>query len=311
MKAFTLYEGELPGDVSEDFEPFLFNSQRHLRSQRNTSLHSFYLADSRRIVALVHFEIAASLATSLPYVPFGSVEFSPDLDAETVMYFVEQVELRLRQRSISRVMIKMPPQRYQQNGLLLKVILLNADYHLTQSTPAACISVDSSSYRSRIKSNELRRLRKCERALMQFRPLPSDELKTVYDFVVACREERQHSLSMEWEALNDTVRHCPDDFFLFAIMHDDIMIAASIAVRINRQVLYHFYPGHLQAYNAFSPMVMLIDGIYSWCQYKGITLFDLGTSALPDGHPDPGLLNFKRNAGGVLSDKLTFEKELN
>ncbi|GAB4027621.1 hypothetical protein GCM10028773_59450 [Spirosoma koreense] len=55
-------------------------------------------------------------------------------------------------------------------------------------------------------------------------------------------------------------------------------------------------------------MVMLLDGLFVYCQQHRIQLLDLGTALDENGQPKPGLMRFKRNVGAQESPKLVFEK---
>ena len=223
--------------------------------------------------------------------------------------FLERVESRLLEMNVQKVIIKNPPHIYSEEQLfLLNVLLLNKKYKVIHTALAASIIVGQDSFRTRIKANELRRLKKCERENFSFHELSIADMEMVYNFIYDCRKERNQSLSMTREALLQTISFCEQDFFLFGVFAEDKMIGASITVLVNKDILYNFYPAHLRTYNAFSPAVMLIEGMYKWCQSKEITLLDLGTSVL-ESHTNLSLLNFKLNMGGSLSMKLTFEKE--
>ena len=309
MKELRLHEGELPEEIREAAELSLFNRQCHLRSQKNSALHSFYFVSGETALASIHFNIENSIAISLPHVPFGSVEFSKALRPETLSDFLEQVESRLLAINVRKIIIKNPPHIYSKEQLsLLNFVFLNKKYKVTHTVLTASIIVGQDSFRARIKANELRRLKKCERENFSFRELSIMDMEIVYDFIYDCRQERNQSLSMKREELRQTINFCNQDFFLFGVFAENEMIAASITVLVNKNVLYNFYPAYLHAYHAFSPTVMLIEGMYKWCQSKEITLLDLGSSVL-EGHTNFSLLNFKLNVGGSLSMKLTFEKE--
>jgi hypothetical protein len=73
-------------------------------------------------------------------------------------------------------------------------------------------------------------------------------------------------------------------------------------------VLYNFYPASPLAYNSFSPVVLLNEGLHAFGRASGLALLDLGTSTLPTGL-NSSLLQFKRHLGGILSLKLSFEWE--
>jgi lipid II:glycine glycyltransferase (peptidoglycan interpeptide bridge formation enzyme) len=114
---------------------------------------------------------------------------------------------------------------------------------------------------------------------------------------------------MTFADLNKTVVTFPDRYLLFGIMKEGEIIAATISIQINQNCLYNFFANHDRKYNSLSPLILLIEGIYAYCQENRIGLFDLGTSAL-QGKPNFNLLDFKMHIGGVPSAKLTFNKTI-
>jgi hypothetical protein len=106
-----------------------------------------------------------------------------------------------------------------------------------------------------------------------------------------------------------TVEAFADEFVFFEVMKGYERTAASIAIRVANDILYNFYSAHHSRYDAWSPVVMLIEGMYGWCQQQGIRLLDLGTSAV-DNQPNFSLLDFKLRLGAQPTAKLTFAKDL-
>ena len=143
----------------------------------------------------------------------------------------------------------------------------------------------------------------------QFKTLPIAEIDKVYEFILKCRTQRDQTLSMTLEQVNKVADAFPNEFFLFGIFVHKEMVAASISIRVHRDILYNFYSGHLKKFDSISPVVTLIGGMYKYCSSHQFHLMDLGTSAI-NGQPNFGLLDFKLRLGAVPSMKLTFEKDL-
>jgi len=74
-------------------------------------------------------------------------------------------------------------------------------------------------------------------------------------------------------------------------------------------VLYNFYHDHSGDYDHLSPVVLLNEGLYNFCQRNKIGLLDLGTSNIDD-KVNESLLAFKLHLGAQPSRKLTFFKTL-
>ena len=85
--------------------------------------------------------------------------------------------------------------------------------------------------------------------------------------------------------------------------------ALTVAIQVDKQVLYNFYPASPLRCNSLSPVVMLNEGLHAFAQASEMAVLDLGTSTLDNG-PNASLLRFKRHLGGVAGLRLSWEREL-
>lgn len=129
-------------------------------------------------------------------------------------------------------------------------------------------------------------------------------MREAFEFIRNCRSEKGYHLSLTFDALSQLFQDFPRDFRIFSVRTAKNELAAcTVAVRINNDVLYNFYPASPLRFNNFSPAVMLTEGLYQVCRAENYTMLDLGTSALPSG-PNFPLMNFKKHLGGQPSLKL-------
>ena len=101
-----------------------------------------------------------------------------------------------------------------------------------------------------------------------------------YELIRRFRLSRGLSLSLELESVRAMFVHFPEACKVFVVKDQEKIIAATIAIVVNDQILYNFYPAHDAAYQTFSPVVMLTDGLYRFCQQQGFALLDLGQRLL-------------------------------
>ncbi len=66
---------------------------------------------------------------------------------------------------------------------------------------------------------------------------------------------------------------------------------------------------HDDAYKQYSPVIAIIEALYTTCQDHSFSMLDLGTS-MTQGKPNFSLLDFKTRLGGVVTEKLTLYKKL-
>ncbi|MBL7847466.1 MAG: hypothetical protein JNL40_08365 [Cyclobacteriaceae bacterium] len=260
-------------------------------------------------MAQVAFHVSDHVARSPLRAPFGSFLFSDRAAPQGLYDFVHQVERQLSKRGVSIVTLTEPPSVYRTKGALLHTILLNQGYRISNAELSSCIRIDRLDFEEKIEAWEKRKIKQAKQKGVVVRILPIDQLALVYQFIQKCREQRSHTLSMTLPELEATARPYQHEFVLSgAFLHKE-MVAASIAIRVHPNILYNFYSGHLKKHDSFSPMVMLLGGLYRYCEKQNIQLLDLGTSSL-HGQPNFTLLDFKLRLGAEPSIKLSFEKQL-
>jgi lipid II:glycine glycyltransferase (peptidoglycan interpeptide bridge formation enzyme) len=223
--------------------------------------------------------------------------------------FLQYIEEDLRKSAIKKIIIKNPPTLYNpQLQTLLQVFLSNLAYRINTAEPGAIFIVDKSG--KQLSSQwEKRKVKQAHEKELKLRHEGVDQLNTLYTFIHSCRVQKGYPSSMTVEDLRRTVNTFPERFLLTSIHKKKELVAASICVRCNSHVLYHFYSDHNTLNKTTNPTVFLIRSLYEYCFKNRIALFDLGTSSI-GGIPNFGLLNFKLRLNATPTTKFTFEKDL-
>jgi hypothetical protein len=301
---------EIPAAFVRDYDTFLFNNSIHLRLQSANWLHIYLVRKvNQKVIAEISFHITDDRAFSPLRAPFGSFGFSPDISPLLLYQFIQECESLLLNRKVKSIILKEPPLFYRASGELMHAILFNLGYRASSAEISSGIRMDHLSFEEKIETWEKRKLRQAKEKGLVFKKISVAEHENVYQFILKCRSQRGHSLSMTIEELSGTINALKSSFCLFGVYFQKELAAASIAIRVHQHILYNFYSGHLKKFDPLSPAVLLINGMYKYCATEKIQLLDLGTSAL-DGQPNFSLLDFKLRLGAVPSMKLTFEKEL-
>lgn len=299
---------ELPAGYTPDFISFLFQQPTHLTLQSD-SWQSYYLIGktNKRLRAQLAVHLDGSSAVSPVKAPFGSFAYSDDLSPEALFDFIDECEARLKRKGVESIRLVEPPLFYRHYGDMLHTLLFNRGYQAVTAEMSCGIRVDALNFEEKLASWEKRKLRQGRARGLRFKTLGFADLEMVYNFILKCRQQRGHTLSMSLDALKNTVSVFKDKFFFFGAMLEKEHVAASIAIQVHPNILYNFYSGHLKKYDPISPVVFLTSGMYKFCETNQMHLLDLGTSAT-DGRPNFSLLDFKMRLGGVPSIKFTFEK---
>jgi hypothetical protein len=287
----------------------VYNSLEYIHQLTN-SIKSYYKVDSnlKKVLAVIHFQIVADKAISLQNAPFGGFENYKKLDDLTIDHFLTHILNELRKLKITTVIIKNAPSFYSEgydfNELLIshkfksKVIEIN--HH---------IDLSENSLIELMHSMEKRKYEKCVQANFLFKQEPASNFDDIFEFISDCRKERNQSLSMNKVDLQKMVMSLPESYLLFSVRDGNKLIAASICIIVNSQVIYNFYPASSVAYNNFSPMVFLVSNIYLFAKAHGFETIDLGTSML-NSQPNKNLVQFKEHIGGIQTQRQIFELNL-
>lgn len=305
----TFHEG-VPHDLKPGFDPGIFHDPKHLGLQASTGWHSFFVKQDDSLAALVHFHLTNREAASPYRSPFGSFLFSDTLPEAALIDFIAYCESRLMDNGIKSVNLKNQPHTYHpgKNQMLL-VILGKLGYSVAREETSAILSVTDKSFESGLHKSEKKRLRKCRAGSLDFARMPLEQLQKIYVFLEACREEKGYSLSMPFDEIRKLADAFPERIVLTAVLDKSKIVAANISIRVYEAVLYNFYHDHAGEYDHLSPVVLLNEGLYRFCQADAVRLLDLGTSNI-NGQVNESLLAFKLHLGAQPSRKLTFVKNL-
>jgi hypothetical protein len=82
-----------------------------------------------------------------------------------------------------------------------------------------------------------------------------------------------------------------------------------VSLIVSPSICYVFYLGEIEGVEKLSPVTLLVDHIYRYCQQAGIRLLDIGI-ATEHGEPNVGLIGYKRNLGCATSLKFTLSTEV-
>ena len=311
MEDFIFINGTVPEDFKLDYEISLFNLPDHRFLQSGGGWVSYHIIKEKKKIALagIHFHVHNGTASSPFHSPFGSIDASPGLEPSVLFRFLQFIESDLLKTGVKHIIIKNPPTLYSPElQTFLQVFLSNLDYRIITAEPGAIFHVNKSG--EELSANwEKRKTKQAQDKELELRHEDIHQLKTLFDFIHHCRVQKGYPSSMTFDKMQRTVNAFPGKFLLTSVYQHNVMVAASICVRCNHHVLYHFYSDHNTNDNSSNPTVFLIRSLYEYCYENGIDLFDLGTSSLA-GIPNFGLLNFKMGLGASPTTKFTFQKDL-
>ena len=187
----------------------------------------------------------------------------------------------------------------------LRMGLLSLETH-----PTFYLPVSSTPFDVTLVPAERRRLAQCLEAGFYVEQCPYPDRTGVINFLLEMRRQKGYVLTISPERLADLFQTFPDECAVFSVMDGKTIAALTVTIRVRHDILYNFQPASNPDYDAFSPMVLLMKGVYAYCQQHQIGLLDLGLSLDENRETKPGLARFKRNLGAQESPRLVFERDL-
>lgn len=242
--------------------------------------------------------------------PFGGIQSDRKCTENELTFLLNCVKNWVIRFSGKKLIIKTAPSTYDpEMHLLYHKCYLSSGFTEEHVYSNHFIPVSSVDFCDRIAAAERRRLRKSEAAQFTSGLDFTVSCKTAYNFILESRRQKGYSISISFSRMQQLLDLFPKNFRLFTVKDAGQIIALSLAVIVNKNVLYHFLSADLSDYRQYSPAVMLLQSIYRFCQQQRITVLDLGISIDENGVHKPSLSQFKKNVGGEACHKITYVQD--
>lgn len=246
---------------------------------------------------------------SPPRAPFGGVQCDVDCSQQELGFLLSCITAFIDRRCGKSLTIKTAPTCYHPNSHnLLHSCYEQNGFPAVETHSNHFIPVDSDSFAKKVHPAEKRRLFKCKNAGYTIGSGKKIELEKAYSFLTHCRNQADYKIPLSLCQVTQLACQLPEHLLLFGVFDADKMIALSISLKVSDDILYNFLVADLREYRTFSPVVMLTETIYEFCQQQNISILDLGISVDENGNPKPSLTRFKKNIGGQACEKVTYEK---
>ena len=254
------------------------------------------------------FVIKNNEAISLPLSPFGGFDLDPGITKEELIRSVNLLIDHLKSVSIKKLTVRLYPKCYNPKLYSLQSdCLTTLGFQTVYQDESQYLRVDRKNpFRSFVHDSQHRHINFGKKHENRFTQLDFDALASVYQLLKHNREDQGYPMTMEMDQLRSAIQKFPDRYFLFGFFIDGQLAAASVCIHVNNDIFYDFYHGHDKKYSKHSPVIALVNGIYSYAQEKGYQLLDFGIST-EKGIRNKGLYRFKERIGGKPSVKANFE----
>lgn len=207
-----------------------------------------------------------------------------------------------------RIVITLPPPFYDEwrlacyaNSLsrVAKKTSFEVNYHFLLS--------DFANYEAVMKRPGNSTLRQAMKGGLYFQKIEKDDISGIsraYEVTRQNKAERGYPLRMSYEAIINTIKIIPADFFL--VTYNNIDIAAAHVFRPCPGIYQPILWGDIREFAHLRPMNFLAYNLFKYYYMQGVEIFDLGPST-EFTIPNYGLCSFKESIGCRSSLKLTFE----
>lgn len=239
--------------------------------------------------------------------PYGGPDFSRDEKIEKVAESVSALGDFARAEGL-KLRLTLPP-AFHSPSMLTKIstLLLNRhgvlryadfNYHYDLSRAA--------DFEKHLQPNSRRNFHTALRSEFRFEQLGNSdaEISRAYEIIRINHESLGHALRMSRQAVIETAKILPCDFFMLTLGALDVAAAQ----------IYHVAPGIVQLINwgdipecrHLRPMNFMAWKVIEHYSAAGLSIYDLGPAS-EDGVPAAGLCDFKASLGCTLSMKFSFE----
>ena len=303
------FQKGVPGDFLgrvPAYIPFFYQPEFVLR-YGESGIITYSIYSGNILLALIHFQIVEKTAISLPMSSFGGIGIVKEVPDSDLRSFMNYIIDDLRQLDMQSVTIRECPKSYRH--------YLNANDIYTQlgftqlfSEANQFVNVGKA-FTDLINRNRKRSLSQSDKLNLISKQIEPGYLKEAFDLLQANRQVRGLELTMTYDQLNQAFEQFPNRYLLFGVFDQDKLIAASICIAVNGNVLYDFYHGELPEYTSTSPVTMLVATLYQYANSNKFQILDFGISSVK-GKLDKGLFMFKKSLGAKVERKEMYQLEL-
>lgn len=286
----------------------VFNSVpfSELNKDKCNELHYLLFKDSKVRFGIILGEKDEVLCSPFS-APFGGFSFNRN---EKIEYFEQAVALlkEYGKELHKPIKVSLPPVIYNptvisksvsafiRGGATISYLDLNYQFEVDRF-------VDYENIIDRSAKKNLHNSQKFGFTFWQLDSNNNTDIERAYKVIKQNREERGFPLRMTLQAIQDTVRIIPADFFV--LTYNGIDVAAAQVFHVSTAIAQVIYWGDLPEYSELRVMNFFTYKVFEHYYSKGLKILDIGPST-EYGIPNYGLCEFKENIGCSVSLKYTF-----
>ncbi len=282
---------------------FFFQQPVFIFRNGHTGIVSFKGIDNTAI----HFAEIDQQLISGAKSPFGSFVIPETPDKKSLKAILDEVLYYAKANSIESIQIKSYPVIYAPlQAALVSDVLGEAGFFLEYRDITQVLSIIGD---MNLDPDRKRKITACIQKKFTFEELTVESLPEAYDLFLQSRLSKGYPVTMKLIDFFDEFRRFPLNYKLFGLLDGNKLIAASVVVLINDEIIYYFFSGDNLDYRKYSPITYLIFNLYHLASKKRFKFIDMGIST-DKGILNQGLYDFKKSFGAFDSLKSTFMKKV-
>lgn len=301
------FEETLPDNIPDWCD--VFNSPEFYKIHKTNSTIYISITYKNKLVGVCHFiEIEKGILRSPYRGTYGGLSLNKELSFQNIYDIISHLLKYFKEKKIRSVEIVTEPfsHNLHKSSIILNVFL-EKGFSILNHEINHSIIMDEEPLVNKMMRNNKKRFNKCFKEDFQFDEVFTQfDIRNNYKLIKENRESNGHKISMSFDQIMEMNSTFPDNLHFFNVSHNNKLVAASICLKINKDVLYVFYWADKSGYESYSPVVFLASGIYDFAKKSNFKILDVGTSSL-NGIPNLGLIAFKENLGFKISPKLTLK----
>lgn len=256
----------------------------------------------------IRFYEADNQWMSLPRATFGGFEHEGLMpDRLQLDGLLREVVEQARLAKSSGLRILLPPRFYCEESYDFQVTALeSAGFKVLYLDTNYQIPIANQSFSSRITPAERHKLNRAKRAKLSFQWVSKSEwpIEDVHRILMQSRERKGYPMGITQSDLH--LMSNVDAYNLALVKSEDgEIVALALCIKTTDDVLYTFMTGDVVSFRFCSPVVLLHNELYTYCQSNGYSWLDLGTCG-SKGIPNPGVASFKKHLGALSCPKSTW-----
>ena len=251
----------------------------------------------------VCFSIVGNVAKSLPRSPIGGI-FSAGAAKSLFFDFIHQVQNELKQIGVTKIIINQPPFFYTQFAPAEWLQSIGFSAAVTEVLQYVRLDDDSP---VRLHQMEKRKLKKA--GVFNFLKGHEGSVAEIHAFIAACRRQNNLEINVSLDTLQKLTHYYPERYEYFEARYAGELAAAVVMVIPVPGVAYYYLPATSPRFKRMSPMVGLLEYIYTHYRARNFTYLDLGLSSI-DGSLQESLFRFKERMGAKPTSRPTLTLEL-